>query len=114
MPDDEKSETAIMHEIMLTAPTVGVRLFRNNVGVLQDKHGSYVRFGVANPGGADLIGWTIRREFAVFTAVEVKKEGKHPTKSQQAFLDAVTRSGGFACVATCVEDFLIAFAGWRK
>lgn len=58
-------EQDVQSSIRLEAPTRGVRLFRNNVGVLLDKRGVPVRYGLANDTAklneklksADLIGW---------------------------------------------------------
>ena len=85
-----------------------VRIFRNNVGQAVHKDGSIVRYGVCNPGGSDLIGWTCRtitpdmvgKRIAVFTAVEIKRPGKKPTDPQKNFIKAVLEFGGLAGVAT--------------
>ena len=45
------SEAEIMKQVMLAASKLGFRVLRNNVGVLQDKQGRYIRYGVCNPGG---------------------------------------------------------------
>ena len=66
----------------------GTRLFRNNVGVLLNKHGIPVRYGLANDSpkmnklikSGDLIGWTPRLitpdmvgdHIAQFTSIEQK------------------------------------------
>lgn len=59
------SESRAQSLIRLEAPRFGVRLFRNNVGVLTREDGVPVRFGLANDTSAlnrqiksgDLIGW---------------------------------------------------------
>ena len=59
------SEAAVQSALRLEAAQVGVRLWRNNVGVLQDRTGRPVRYGLANDSGqfndacksGDLIGW---------------------------------------------------------
>ena len=69
-----------LRAIMLGLSTPGVRLFRNNCGALKDADGRLIRYGVANPGGSDLIGWRsltvtpdmVGRKLAVFLAIEVK------------------------------------------
>lgn len=69
----------------------GTRLWRNNVGVLPDKRGIPVRYGLANDTrqmndglkSADLIGWTPRLitpdmvgdVIAQMTSIEVKPDG---------------------------------------
>jgi hypothetical protein len=89
------------------------RLFRNNVGTAyQGKKGTIngqiviseprlIEFGLC-VGSSDLIGFTeveitaemVGQKIAVFTAVEVKKKGKKPTKEQRNFLNMVIAKGG--------------------
>lgn len=83
------------------------RLFRNNCGMAIMPDGSRVKFGIANPGGADLIGWRaitvtpdmIGDRVAVFLAIEVKPPKKKATKKQENFICQVRISGGLAGVA---------------
>ena len=89
--------------------SVGVRLFRNNVGTafFRDANGKErpVKYGLG-AGSSDLVGWTpvlvtkemVGRHLAVFTALEHKSEGDRTTDEQDAFIAAVTRSGGIAGV----------------
>ena len=105
-------ESSIVKAIMLAAPKLGCTLLRNNVGCFFDAQGNYVRFGVGNPGGADLIGWTICDAAAIFTAVECKMPGKKPTKEQAAFLAAVEQAGGISCVAYEIDDLKKAIESW--
>jgi hypothetical protein len=59
------SEAAVQAAVRLEAAGKGVRLFRNNVGVLMDITGRPVRFGLANDSkqinevlkSSDLVGW---------------------------------------------------------
>lgn len=95
------TEADIMREIQLAATKLGARLHRNNCGQAVTQNGYVIRFGVGNPGGSDLIGWTSAGRFL---AIEVKRPGKNPTKEQRDFLDAVTLAGGIAGVARSVED----------
>ncbi len=44
----------------------------------------------------------------LFLAVECKRPKNEATDKQQLFLDKVTKSGGIAIVATCIEDVAIA------
>lgn len=107
------SESAILKRIMLACSRGAVRMFRNNCGALQDKNGQWVRYGVANPGGSDLIGWrtvTVTPEMvgarlAVFVAVEVKDKGR-ATDAQLSFIQAVRTAGGIAGVARSEEAAL--------
>lgn len=43
-----KSESAVQAHVRIAASKLGWRLFRNNVGVLMDKNGRPVRYGLAN------------------------------------------------------------------
>mgnify|MGYP001574492976 CR=1 FL=1 len=95
------TEADIMREIMLAVSRIGGRVFRNNCGMATTESGNAIRFGVANPGGSDLIGWTATGQFL---AIEVKCPGKNPTVEQRNFLDAVTKAGGIAGVARSVDD----------
>ncbi len=101
----QNPETALMHAIQDAAQRAGATLFRNNVGCVQSMHGSYIRYGVCNPGGADLIGWT---RTGRFLAVEVKRPAKNATPEQAAFLAAVNRAGGLGIVAHSPAEVLAA------
>jgi hypothetical protein len=108
------TETTLMRKIQVAASRVRARLFRNNCGALMNKQGTWVKFGVASPGGSDLIGFVPRavtskdigKTIAVFAACEVKIPGNKLTKEQQAFLDMVNASGGIGFVARSVEEAL--------
>lgn len=92
-----------------------VRLFRNNVGVLQDRRGNYVRYGLC-PGSSDLIGWysifprctccgyDFPQPVAIFAAIEVKRPGEVPTDGQTQFIGTVRMAGGVAGWASSVEE----------
>lgn len=103
-----------MRAIMAGVSTPGVRVFRNNVGALKDQEGRLVRYGVANPGGSDLIGWRsvtvtpemVGRKVAVFLAIEVKAERGRATDAQVNFINRVKADGGLAGVARSVDDAL--------
>lgn len=89
-----------------------VRLFRNNSGMAVAADGRRVVYGVASPGGADLIGWTtvtvtpahVGRRLAVFTAAEVKTPAGRLSSAQRTFLAAVEGAGGIAAVVRSEED----------
>ena len=103
-----------LRSIMLGLSTPGVRLFRNNCGALKDADGRLIRFGVANPGGSDLIGWRsvtvtpdmVGQKIAVFLAIEVKGERGRATDEQRRFIDRVRLDGGLAGIARTVGDAL--------
>ena len=101
-----------LRAIMLGLSMPGVRLFRNNCGALKDTEGRLIRYGVANPGGSDLIGWRsvtvtpdmVGQKLAIFLAIEVKGERTRVTDQQRNFIDRVKAGGGLAGVARSVED----------
>lgn len=104
-------EVAIMHRIRLAASRFGARLLRNNVGVLRDRGGRYVHYGLC-AGSSDLIGWMpvtitpnmVGSRIAVFLAVEVKAARGRVTPEQEDFLRAVNQAGGVAFVAHSEEE----------
>ncbi len=89
-------------------------MFRNNTGVLQDRNGRPVQFGLAK-GSADLIGWRTRlitedmvgQQVAVFTSIEVKSATGRLRPEQQQWLEVVQKAGGIAGVARSVDDALL-------
>jgi hypothetical protein len=95
------TETAILKEIQLAVSKIGARVFRNNCGYLQDKRRQWVKFGIANPGGSDLIGYTKEGRFL---AIEVKTPTGTVTDEQMAFINAVNKSGGLAFVARSASE----------
>jgi hypothetical protein len=105
-------ETPILKRIMLACSRGPVRLWRNNCGALQDREGRWVRYGISNPGGSDLIGFEsivvqpdmVGKTLAVFVALEVKAKNGRITKDQKNFIDNVKAFGGLAGVARSVED----------
>lgn len=88
-----------------------VRLWRNNTGVLMDRNGRPVQFGLC-PGSSDLIGLRqvvvtpdmVGQAVAVFVAIEVKGAKGRVSEKQQNFIVMVKEMGGFAGVARTVED----------
>lgn len=106
------TETDLLRVLQLAASPLGLRLFRNNVGMLQDARGRWVNYGVGGTGGADLIGWHTRvigphdvgRTAAIFVAVEGKVKPRKPTVDQMRFLDAVDAAGGRSVVAYTTDD----------
>jgi len=98
------NETDLLHKILVLASKAGLRLSRNNCGSLQNKQGQYVTYGVFNPGGSDLIGFTpviitkdmVGKQVAVFTAIEAKVKNRRTTDQQQHFIEFVNDNGGIA------------------
>jgi len=107
------SEAAIQQQVRLALSAAGSVAFRNNIGAYQDpKTNRPIRYGVCNPGGSDLLGWTpvvvthdmVGTTIAVFTAVEVKTSTGKPTEPQLNFIAQVLRAGGFAGIARSGAD----------
>lgn len=102
------SESQLQREIMLAVTATGGRVFRNNIGQWEYAPGRFVKYGVCNPGGADLIGWTATGRFL---GIEVKNPGRDMTKAkrkedQGRFRDAVNRAGGLCIIARSVQEVL--------
>jgi hypothetical protein len=108
------SEAAIQQQIRLALSRAGSVMHRNNIGAYRDDQGRVIRYGVGNPGGSDLIGWTpvlITHEMVggmlgVFTAIEVKAPKGRPTEAQLNFLRQVQLGGGIAGIARSTQDAL--------
>lgn len=116
--------------VRLRATAWGLKLFRNNSGVLPNPETNVpVRFGLGNESkkinkelkSGDLVGWTpvtitpemVGKTIAVFTNIEAKAIGfKHretyPVKSreygQNNFNQLVLNAGGIAGFASCDAD----------
>ena len=112
---DGRSEAAVQADVRLEAAGVGVHLFRNNVGVLTDKEGRPVRYGLANDSAklnkviksSDLIGWRrvritdahVGQTIAQFVSRECKRPGWVPKNderetAQLKWLQLVCANGG--------------------
>lgn len=107
-----QSEQAIQQNILLECSAGDVRLLRNNCGSYKSPTGTFVRYGVGNPGGSDLIGLRrvritpqmVGQEIGQFVALEIKRPGLKPTEQQQRFQAMVRNMGGLAGVATSVPE----------
>lgn len=107
-----QSEQAIQQNILLTCSRGDVRLLRNNCGSYKSPTGTFVKYGVGNPGGSDLIGLRtvtitpemVGQRIGQFVAVEVKRPGGRTTEQQEQFLAMVRQRGGLAGVARSVDD----------
>lgn len=125
----DDSESRVQSAIRLEAPQKGVRLFRNNVGVLFDRNDRPVRYGLANDSPAlnrhlksgDLIGWRrvlvtpdmVGQLIAQIVSRECKPEGWEPCgpgnkdlfaheSAQRAWAKIINDDGGDARFATGV------------
>lgn len=100
------AEGALQSLIRVEAARRGVFLWRNNTGVLPDRRGIPVRFGLANDSpninkvlkSSDLIGIAPGGRFV---AIEVKHPGWRGVRTerevaQQAFINLVIETGGRA------------------
>ena len=115
------SESDIQARIRLEASKRGIHLWRNNVGVLRNEQGGYVRYGLANDShqlnavfkSSDLIGIKpilitqehVGTTIGQFIAREVKTPGWKYTgtareKAQKAFIDLINERGGDASFTT--------------
>ena len=87
------TEREVLAACMIKLSKLGARVFRNNTGVLQDKNGRPVKFGLC-VGSADIIGIYKGR----FLACECKATGKcvKPDSAQDKFLKMINAQGGIA------------------
>lgn len=124
---DTTSEAYVQSLVRLEAPAKNVKLWRNNVGVLLDRNGRPVRYGLANDSeklnrvikSGDLIGWRPRlitlddvgRIIAQFVSRECKPVGWRPApvgtserylheEAQRAWAGLINADGGDAAFAT--------------
>lgn len=114
---DPLSEAAVQQQIRLDSSSVGVRLWRNNVGACMDANGRAIRYGLANESSrmnrviksSDLIGIKpllvtedmVGASIGQFCAREVKKSGwvyagSIREKAQLKFIETVNALGGDA------------------
>jgi hypothetical protein len=100
------SESQLVRDILLAFGAIpGIRLFRNNVGRLQDRKGHWVQYGLC-VGSSDIIGWHSGR----FVALEVKSATGSLTKEQAAFIEAVRRDNGIAACVRSVDEVATALS----
>lgn len=110
------NETEVQQRIRLAVGTLpGFRVWRNNSGKLPDpRTGRWVQFGVASPGGSDLIGYRtievtpdmVGRKVAIFTAIEVKTATGRATPKQRRFIEHTRSAGGISGIARSTNDAL--------
>ena len=117
VPQVTTSEAAVQAAVRLEAAKKGIKLWRNNVGVLPDARGVPVRYGLANDSkrlneackSGDLIGWRpvlitethFGCRIAQFVSRECKKagwkwSGDPHEQAQMKWLQAVVSDGGDA------------------
>jgi hypothetical protein len=108
------NETDLQQRIRLAVGLLpDVRLWRNNSGKLPDpRTGRWVQFGVASPGGSDLIGYRtvtitpdmVGQKIAVFTALEIKTATGRATPEQRRFIDHIRGAGGISAIVRTTAD----------
>ncbi len=128
-----KSESAVQADVRLATAREGREwLLRNNVGVLKDRNGRPVRYGLANDSAAmnekcksaDLIGietYVIKPEdvgktVGIFRSIELKEEGFHPSKchgddwtryqAQVTWMNKVNSMGGHAQIVSDAKQLV--------
>lgn len=128
---DGRSESNVQSRVRLAAPGAGMRLWRNNVGVLTDERGVPVRYGLANDTKAlnerlkshDLIGWRrvvispamVGSLIAQFVSLECKHESWQPARptnagayaheqAQERWAALVVADGGYSRFVTGPEQ----------
>ena len=111
------NETDVQNAIRINASQRGWRLWRNNVGVLPDRNGRPVRFGLANDSkqehdkyaSADLIGIApvtitqdmVGKVIGVFVSIECKADAaevRRAPAAQQRWAELVASLGGYSLV----------------
>ena len=88
-----RTEAQILKAVMIEASRLGMRVFRNNVGLFETADGRSIRTGLLK-GSADLIGWYK----GYFVSIEVKSPTGRPSKAQINWMEQVRASGGFAVI----------------
>lgn len=106
--EDEDSpvrEAPIIRATQVALSKLGARVFRNNVGALQDKVGRWVQYGLCK-GSCDLIGLSHNGRFI---AIEIKAGNTATTDEQHAFIEMVNRMGGVAFIARSAEEAVMMY-----
>lgn len=121
-----RSEAYQQSLVRLEAASLGINLFRNNVGALLDQRGVPVRYGLANESkeqnenvkSADLIGIApiligpqhVGRTIGQFVSIEMKAEdwkykGDKHEAAQLAWANFIASKGGYAAFCTGPGQF---------
>ena len=90
-----KKEANVLNECLMALSAAGCLAWRQNTGVLPDRQGRLVRFGLC-VGSSDIVGICTDGKFL---AIECKTAIGQPTTAQLNFIAAVIRQGGRAGVA---------------
>jgi len=114
-----ETESNILARCRLMASKLGMIVWRNNTGALQDKNGRLVRYGLCN-GSSDMIGIKtivvtpamVGKTIGVFSAIETKAPGKKLRPEQAAFIEGVRRAGGIAGKAESEDEYARVIYEW--
>ena len=90
-----QSESHILNACLIALSAAGCLVWRQNTGVLPDRQGRPIRFGLC-VGSSDIIGVAPDGKFL---AIECKSAIGQLTDAQVRFLEAVRRQGGRAGIA---------------
>ena len=93
-------EANVQALIMMALSDAGCLVWRQNTGVLPDRNGRLVRFGLC-VGSSDIVGIC---QDGKFLAIEVKTALGQPTDAQLNFIRAVQRQGGRAGIARSAAE----------
>lgn len=93
-----RAENALQRACLEYLKIRGVMAWRNNTGLLRDRNGKPVRFGVV--GSGDIFAVVGGR----FLSVECKVKGGKVSDHQKRWAEEVNSAGGMAIVAETVDD----------
>lgn len=116
----KSNDGGILPALVKRAAELGTKLWRNNVGTLQDKRGNYVSYGLCI-GSSDLIGYTVRTitaadvgtQVAIFTSIEAKAQRGTATDKQVAWIGNVRADGGIAQIVRSVSKLEYTLKGMK-
>lgn len=107
-----KADGGLVPQLLkLAAYKPDVKLYRNNTGVLQDRNGRHVTYGLC-VGSSDLIGYKsliitpsmVGQRFAQFVAVEAKAPKGQLRDKQVLFLEQCRAAGAIAVCVRSVDE----------
>lgn len=107
-----KTDGGLVPQLLkLAAFKPDVKLWRNNVGALQDRHGNYVTYGLC-VGSSDLIGYKsiiitpamVGQRLAQFVAIEAKAPSGKLRDRQLLFLEQCRAAGAIAACVRSIEE----------
>lgn len=105
------TESELLRAVLLRCSQLGAKLWRNTSGATRDERtGNWITYGLANPGGSDLIGYRpvvitpamVGTTIAQFVALECKGQRGTVSDEQRQFLQVARQSGALAGVVWTV------------